>query len=211
MIENRAGGNVISPYSERSEHSKASGTSLRRRSSNDLLEYQSSHSHKSSTRMIDCDDLNRSHGDKTSNGIREAESSRRTTIEDCMQKRKDSSGRSSGSSRYERSSTSASDRKRGSNGSIRLEHTNEYVKGLGIYQNSDAEARDRSRSSSAEKQQQKAKPISVDTEVATSTPQKSSWPVSPIRRAVDLKVSLLLPFFNRYIGIACLFFRINSA
>ena len=185
----------MSPYSERSEHSKASRTSsLRRRSSNDLLESQSSYSHKSSSRMIDCDDLNRSHGEKSSNSIREVEPARRNVVEDGTQKRKDLSGRSSGSSRYDRSSASASDRKMGSNGSIRLEHTNEYVRGLGIYQNSDAEFRDRSRSSSAEKQQQKAKPISADTEVATSTPQKSSWPLSPIRTAVDLKVSLLLPF-----------------
>ena len=193
--ENRARDNVMSPYSERSEHSKASGTSsLRRRSSNDLLESQSSYSHKSSSRMIDCDDLNRSHGEKSSNSMREVEPARRNAVEDGAQKRKDLSGRSSGSSRYDRSSTSVSDRKMGSNGSIRLEHTNEYVRGLGIYQNPDAEFRDRSRSSSAEKQQQKAKPISADTEVATSTPQKSSWPLSPIRTAVDLKVSLFLPF-----------------
>ena len=186
---------ATSPYSDRSDHSRASNTSLnRRRSSHDLLEFRGIPHNRIGNGMAshDISTYNQAQ-EKGSSHSKEVEMFRKIAADEPAQRQINSPGRSFGSSRDERysSSASTSDRKRESSGSIRVEYTNEYVKGSRHFQNFEAERRDRSRSSSLEKQHQPRGLKSVDNEMTTSTPQKTNWPVSPIRRAVDLKVSCI--------------------
>ena len=197
VLENRPRSDLTSPYSDRSQQSKSSGASMHRRSSNDLVESQSISSHKYSNKVLSYEELNPSHVDMGSSSNRELESMGRNASEGSIRRQPDSSRRSSGSSSHGKSSTSASDKKRESSGSIRVEQTNEYLKGLTVYQNHDNEYLDRKRSSSLEKQRQKINLNAIDAELATSTPQRTNWPLSPIKKAVDPKVCL---FLSLYLG-----------
>ena len=189
--DGRSRDEVTSPYSERSGHSKASIGSLPRRSSHDVHESHSSHSSRRGNDFASYDGSNNSHGDKASIHSKEAELTRRTATGEQRHRQLESPGRSLASTGDEKqgSSPSISDRKRGSNGSVGGEYTKEYVKGSRQFQNYEGEVRDRSRSSSLEKPLHQQLLKTVSSEIATSTPQKNNWPLSPIRKAADLKVS----------------------
>jgi len=197
-IENGARSDVGSLYSDRSEQSKVSRSSSQRRSSHELLDTRSSNSQKFSNRILGYDEVKHNHGDRIQNGV---ESKRRDIIEDSVSRQIDSPRRSSGSSRHERSSSSASDRRKGSGDSLKVEPANEYVQGPRVFQSFDVESNDKSRSSSIEKQHKKVSSKSVNAEVATSTPHKANWPLSPIRKTVDLKLeeseTLILKYENK--------------
>ena len=186
-IENGGKSDAGSLYTDRSEQSKVGRESSQGGSSNELLDRRNSSSQKFDNKMFDFEESKHDHCDRIQNGV---ESKRRDIIEDSLRRQTDSPRRSSGSSRHERSSSSTSDRRKGSSDSLKVEQANECVQGPRVSQSFGIEAYDKSRSSSLEKQHKKISSKSVNAEVATSTPHKANWPLSPIRRTVDLKVSL---------------------